>query len=151
MVTWFRVGVLCLALVAPPVSVSAQRAVRESFQPYNLICQLSGELGQQRLIFHIEDVALKLLYLPTVTLGGKPLSIDVFDNNSMKGSLDGGVPGLGPKIVTAEFDIDRNTGALSARFHEGWQVLSATPSYPASRFRLDYAASGTCSKAAQVF
>ena len=150
-ITRFKVCALSLAVITSPISASAQRTVRESFQPYNLICQLSGELGQQRLVFHVEDVAFKLLYLPTVMLGGKALSVDVFDSNSVKGSLDDGVPGFGPKIVSAEFDIDRNTGTLSAHFHEGWQVLPATPSYPASRFRLNYAASGTCSKAAQVF
>ena len=138
-------------LLSTPGSALAQREYREAFPPYNLTCQLSGELGPQRLLFHVEDVQLKMLFLPTVTLEGKALDVQTFDRNEVKGSLAGGVPGLASSIESADFTLDRNTGTIAARYHGPWQTASTEVGSKPLRFRLDYAASGRCDKAPQVF
>ena len=151
LLSWIRTPALCLVVVVTSFPALAQRWFRESFDPYNLVCQISGELGAMRLMFHVEDVTAKLIYFPTITLGGKPLAVESFDSNNVKGTLEGGVPGLDPRISTADFRIDRNTGAIDAHFYETWQTTPATATLPPVRFRLTHTASGTCIKAAQVF
>jgi len=115
MLRWICTLSPCL-LLATPDSAAAQRNFRETFVPYNLVCQLSGEMGRQRITFHIEDVHFKMLYLPSVILGSKMLDVETFDANTVKGSMKGGVPGLDPNIDRAEFNIDRNTGEITASY-----------------------------------
>ncbi len=150
MLRWICTLSPCL-LLATPDSAAAQRNFRETFVPYNLVCQLSGEMGRQRITFHIEDVHFKMLYLPSVILGSKMLDVETFDANTVKGSMKGGVPGLDPNIDRAEFNIDRNTGEITASYDGPQQAVPAKPGVPPYSFSLHYSATGTCTKAPQVF
>ena len=101
----------------------AQRTFRDKFKPYNLVCLLDGDLGTQRLMFHVEDVTFALLYLPIITLSGKELDVQVFDSSEVRAAIKDGLPGQ-EGVARGEFVIDRNTGAISATYRGAQSVTS---------------------------
>jgi hypothetical protein len=137
----------CLILFAFPVAASAQRTFRDGFEPYNLVCDVSGELGTQRFTLHVEDVQFKLLFLPTLTNNGQPLNVETFDDNSIIAALDVNGNTAHPEIKSIYFDIDRNTGSVSIKYREEHHVDQKT----GVSWSLTHEAKGNCRKAARAF
>jgi hypothetical protein len=109
-----------------PFSASAQRTLRGGFAPFTLACSISGELGEQLWTLQIQDVNLKLLFLPTITSDGRQLDVDTFDDTRIKGNLHLETKIQGdPKdqVTDVNFDIDRITGHVDVQYQGPKQIL----------------------------
>jgi len=136
----------CFQLFSFPSETFAQRTFRESFMPYNLICDTSGEVGTYRYVLHIEDTTWKLINLPTIKIGSQDLTVDEFDANVVKAYIDGNFPEHPEYIKSVYIEIDRNTGELKVTYRETTQVTSN-----GLKFWFTHSSHGLCSKRAQAF
>jgi len=119
----------CILIVSIGCIAAASTASADEWgrpDPYNLICNINGDLGPQRLVFRVKPPRFPLIdstpRLSLVTDSEQAITVEQVGGTTLRAKMIGPVPGWPDGTSTMAITLNRNTGEIKIKFYPAdWQ------------------------------
>jgi len=124
-----RYYVLALSVACIGAACTASAGEWSRPDSYNLVCNVTGDLGQKHLVFRVKPARFPLIdstpQLSLVTDTEQAITVQQADATTLRAKMAGPLPGWPVGTSTMAIKLNRNTGEIRVGFYPAdWQETS---------------------------